>query len=95
MRTIANAAAAGAVVSIALFLFSWWARAFDELVIFQLPRFWIASLLWGFPGFSQYTPTHRGSFLFPYVMVAVNTVFYGLLAYVFLRFAMPTARTEN
>jgi hypothetical protein len=95
MRTIANAAAAGAVVSIVLFLFSWWAHAFDELVIFQLPGFWIASLLWGFPGFPHYTPTHRGSFLFPNLMVAVNTVFYGLFVCVFLLFVMRTARSED
>jgi len=95
MRTIAKAAVAGAVVSIALFLLSWWAHEFDLLIIFQLPGFLIASRLWGFPGFQHYAPTHRGSFLFPYLMVAVNSVFYGLLAYVIVRFSMHAARAEH
>lgn len=92
---IVKAAAAGASVSVALFLVSWWAHLSDELLIPQFPGFCIASLFWGMPGFPHYVPKHRGVFLFPYVMIVVNTVFYGLLAYGVMRLLRRTARVER
>ena len=78
-------AAFGTGISLTLFFVSWWTHTFDCLVYPQLPGFLVSSLVWGFPGFPYHQPSPgRGAFLFPYVMVGVNTVFYGVLIYVCL-----------
>jgi len=82
----------GAGVSVSLFLVSWWTHTFDFLVIPQLSGFLISSWLWGFPGFPHHdTNQVRGAFLFPYVMIVVNMVFYGVLAHVLLSFIRSEA----
>jgi len=73
--------AIGICASLALFLTSWITDSFESLLIPQLPGFLVGSWLWGFPGFSQHPSSQvRGAFLFPYVMIIVNSFFYGTLA---------------
>lgn len=91
-RTAIESVTIGGCLSLTLFFVSWWTRSFDFWVFPQLPGFWVSSLLWGFPGFGYHHPNRvRSAFLFPYVMVVVNMVFYGLLAHVVVSFSKRTA----
>ena len=81
-RKLTDSVAIGACISLGLFFLSWWTHTFDRLVFPQFPGFLVSSLLWGFPGFSHVNPHRlRGAFLFPYMMVFVNMLFYGMLTY--------------
>jgi hypothetical protein len=63
----------------------WWTHSFDVLIFPQLPGFLTSSWLWGMPGFAHDTAQHvqlrPGGFLFPYLMVFVNGLFYGTLVH--------------
>ncbi len=74
----------GAGIALTLFFVSWGTHTFDLLVFPQLPGFLVSSWLWGMSGFGHNTayPVERGGgFLFPFLMIFVNAVFYGALAY--------------
>jgi hypothetical protein len=85
-------AAFGTGISLTLFFVSWWTHSFDFLVYPQFPGFFVSSLVWGFPGFPHQPSPGRDAFLFPYVMVGVNTVFYGVLIYLCLIIGKRWAR---
>jgi hypothetical protein len=89
-RAVLNSAAAGGFIAVGLFFVSWWANAFDTLVFFQLPGFLVSSFLWGFPGFG-----HRVTAGFPFLMIAVNVLFYGFLVYLFTLFVNRLAQSKN
>jgi hypothetical protein len=91
-KTVIGSVAFGTAISLTLFLVSWWTHSFDFLVYPQFPGFYVSSLLWGFPGFPHHPSPGRGEFLFPFVMVGVNTVFYGALIYLCLIIGKQWAR---
>lgn len=84
-RVLIASAAIGVGTSVT-FLFGSWLTNFDSFLISQFPGFFVSSLFWGMPGFAHYVPKHRCSFLFPYLMVLVNSLCYGVLAYLFIVF---------
>jgi hypothetical protein len=85
----------GACISVSLFLLSWSEGIFDLLLLPQLPGFLAASALWGFPGFARFGPhPARSTFLFPFVMLIVNAMLYGLLVLLVIRCFLCLAKRK-
>jgi hypothetical protein len=84
-KAVIKSAVIGIGLSLTLFFVSWWTHSFDSLVFPQFPGFLVSSLLWGLPGFPHHDPDRLPHpVLFPFVMISINALFYGVLVRVCL-----------
>jgi hypothetical protein len=85
----------GTCISVSVFFLSWATGIFDLLLFPQLPGFLVSSALWGFPGFARFGPQHaRIAVLFPFVMLIVNAMLYGLLVLLVTRCFLCLAKRK-
>jgi hypothetical protein len=90
-RQLITSLGVGTVISLGLFFTGWASANFEGWLIPQLPGFLLCSLIWGVPGFAHSSQV-RGAFLFPYLMITLNLVFYGVLTQIVWNFVARSSR---